>query len=194
MGFNATTDLYVVNNTIVNDRPAGATFVQIAAMVTTPAVLINNIFAGGGTVTNQASALQTASYTGAMPMFLVTNNPNIKKLSDFTEADRIALPGCRALNAARPTTSNAIADGSGTASENDDPLAVLPLSDGSGMELPGATSSDRVNSASIAGDAIRLAVTNAASAIGLPLPSLAAIVTSDGLAAVPPMMSAFCTM
>jgi hypothetical protein len=69
MGFNATQDLYIVNNTIVNDRAAGGTFVQVAAMVTTPAVLTNNIFVGGGTVTNQAGAVQMASYTGAMPMF-----------------------------------------------------------------------------------------------------------------------------
>ena len=38
-GFKPTSDLYVVNNTIVNNRAAGGTFVQIAAMVTTPAVL-----------------------------------------------------------------------------------------------------------------------------------------------------------
>ncbi|MCU1280093.1 MAG: hypothetical protein JWM53_3639 [bacterium] len=68
-GFNATSDLYVVNNTIVNDRPAGGTFVQIAAMVTTPAVLTNNIFVGGGTITNQATAVQTANYSGTAPMF-----------------------------------------------------------------------------------------------------------------------------
>ena len=30
--------------------------------------------------------------TGAMPMFLITNNPNIKKLADFSETDKIALP------------------------------------------------------------------------------------------------------
>ena len=66
-GFNPTSDLYVVNNTVVNDRGSG-TFVQIAAMVTTPAVLTNNIFVGGGTVTTQASAVQTANYTGTMPM------------------------------------------------------------------------------------------------------------------------------
>ncbi len=67
-GFNPTSDLYVVNNTIVNDRPAGGTFVQIAAMVTTPAVLTNNIFFGEGTVTTQSAAVQTANYTGGTPM------------------------------------------------------------------------------------------------------------------------------
>ena len=67
-GFNATQDLYVVNNTIVNDRPAGGTFVQIAAMVTMPALLTNNIFVGGGTISTQATAVQTANYTGTTPM------------------------------------------------------------------------------------------------------------------------------
>ncbi|HEY2745974.1 MAG TPA: hypothetical protein VGL86_15165, partial [Polyangia bacterium] len=64
MGFNATQDLYVVNNTVVNDRDAGGTFVQIAAMVTTPAILTNNVFVGGGTVSTQASAVQTTNFTG----------------------------------------------------------------------------------------------------------------------------------
>jgi NitT/TauT family transport system substrate-binding protein len=30
--------------------------------------------------------------TGALPMLLVTNNPNVHKLADFTEADKIAVP------------------------------------------------------------------------------------------------------
>lgn len=72
-GFNPTSDLYVVNNTVVNDRGAG-TFVQVAAMVTTPAVLTNNIFVGGGTVTTQASAVQTANYIGTMAMLASTAN------------------------------------------------------------------------------------------------------------------------
>lgn len=33
--------------------------------------------------------------TGALPMKLVTNNPNVKTLADFTAADRIALPTVR---------------------------------------------------------------------------------------------------
>ena len=30
--------------------------------------------------------------TGALPMFLVTNNPNVKTLADFTDKDRISVP------------------------------------------------------------------------------------------------------
>ena len=70
-GFNATQDLYVVNNTVVNDRAAGGTFVQVAAMVTTPAILTNNIFAGGGTVSTQASAVQTTNFTGSVAMAML---------------------------------------------------------------------------------------------------------------------------
>jgi NitT/TauT family transport system substrate-binding protein len=33
--------------------------------------------------------------TGALPMLLVTNNPNVKTIADFTEADRIAVPTIR---------------------------------------------------------------------------------------------------
>ncbi|HEY1585825.1 MAG TPA: right-handed parallel beta-helix repeat-containing protein [Polyangia bacterium] len=70
-GFNATQDLYVVNNTVVNDRTSGGTFVQIAAMVTTPAILTNNVFAGGGTISTQASAVQTTNFTGTVAMAML---------------------------------------------------------------------------------------------------------------------------
>ncbi len=49
--------LYVVNNTVINNRTQGGTFVKIAGGVTTPAVLRNNVFFGAGTVCSQASAV-----------------------------------------------------------------------------------------------------------------------------------------
>src|SRR3954451_9492065 len=33
--------------------------------------------------------------TGALPMLLVTNNPNVKTIADFTDQDRIAVPTIR---------------------------------------------------------------------------------------------------
>jgi hypothetical protein len=95
-GFNPATDLYVVNNTIVNDRPAGGTFVQIAAMVTTPAVLTNNIFAGGGTITTQASAVQTANYSGTMPMFVAAASYDYHLVAGSPCADAGHDPGMTA--------------------------------------------------------------------------------------------------
>jgi hypothetical protein len=59
---NPGTDLYVVNNTFVNDRPNGGTFVSLAAFAS-PAVLTNDVFFGPGTVTDQAGALQTTNFT-----------------------------------------------------------------------------------------------------------------------------------
>ena len=67
-------DLFVVNNTIVNQRTMGATFVQVDAAVTTPAVVRNNILTGGGTVCNQGSAVLDHNYTDAAPTFVDASN------------------------------------------------------------------------------------------------------------------------
>lgn len=65
---NPSDALFVVNNTFVNDKGNG-TFVNVAGGVTTPAVLRNNIFFGGGTITNQGSAVVEASCTDD-PLFV----------------------------------------------------------------------------------------------------------------------------
>jgi hypothetical protein len=59
---NSSADLYVVNNTFVNDRGSG-TFLQLATAAA-PAVVRNNIFLGGGTVTSQAGAVAGNFTTG----------------------------------------------------------------------------------------------------------------------------------
>ena len=66
---NPNHELYVLNNTFVNDRPNGGTFVNIGSAVDTPAHLQNNIFAGPGTLTNQASAVSVSNFSGADPLF-----------------------------------------------------------------------------------------------------------------------------
>ena len=63
-------DLYVVNNTFLNDYGSGGTFVMIGSGVTTPALLQNNIFAGVGSMTNQANALDKTNYRSAAPAFV----------------------------------------------------------------------------------------------------------------------------
>jgi hypothetical protein len=64
---NAGKDLYVVNNTFVNDRGSG-TFVSIAGSVTVPAVVKNNIFLGGGTLVSQSTAVLANNYSAGNPM------------------------------------------------------------------------------------------------------------------------------
>ena len=66
-------DLHVVNNTFVNDRPNGGTFVSIGDAVDSPAQLQNNIFSGPGTLTNQASAKLSTNFSGADPLLSAPN-------------------------------------------------------------------------------------------------------------------------
>src|SRR5262249_11317947 len=66
---NPSSELYVVNNTFVNDQAAATTFLNIAAADTTPAQVSNNILYGPGTVTTQGSAVLSTNYTGAAPLF-----------------------------------------------------------------------------------------------------------------------------
>ena len=61
-------DLYVVNNSIVNDLTTG-TFIFIGTADTVPAVIKNNIFVGPGTLTNQASATLANNFSGN-PLFV----------------------------------------------------------------------------------------------------------------------------
>jgi hypothetical protein len=65
-------DLHVINNTFVNDRPAGATFIHPASAAA-PAEITNNIFHGIGTPCDQASAILTTNFTGN-PLFVDAGN------------------------------------------------------------------------------------------------------------------------
>lgn len=64
---NPGSDLYVVNNTFVNQYNSG-TFVRVGSADTTPALLQNNIFYGPGNITNQTNATFITNFTGD-PMF-----------------------------------------------------------------------------------------------------------------------------
>ncbi len=61
-------DLYVINNSIVNDLSSG-TFVNIGTADTVPAVIKNNIFVGPGTLTNQTGATLANNFSGN-PLFV----------------------------------------------------------------------------------------------------------------------------
>jgi len=63
-------NLFVVNNTLVNDRPNGGTFINVAAAVTAPALVKNNIFVGPGTICTQGSAVLGSNFSMGDPMFV----------------------------------------------------------------------------------------------------------------------------
>ena len=62
---NPSHQLYVVNNTFVNDKGSG-TFLNIAKDAA-PAIVTNNVFFGGGTPSNQATAVLSHNYTETAP-------------------------------------------------------------------------------------------------------------------------------
>jgi MYXO-CTERM domain-containing protein len=80
--------LFVVNNTFVNDRAAGGTFISVGSAITTPAFIANNIFFGGGTVINQAGAMQMTNFTQGDP-----------RLVDRAAYDYHLAPGSPCINA-----------------------------------------------------------------------------------------------
>lgn len=84
---NAGKDLYVVNNTFVNDRGGGGTFVNVDGSITTPAVVKNNIFLGTGTTVSQATAVLANNFTG---------NPMLLNRAGY---DYHLLPGSPCINA-----------------------------------------------------------------------------------------------
>lgn len=79
---NPDTRLFVVNNTVVNDRAAGGIFV--ADHASTPAVITNDIFVGKGTVCSQTDAVSTTNFTSGMGDPL---------LADVSSYDYHLLPG-----------------------------------------------------------------------------------------------------
>lgn len=59
---NPSFELFVVNNTFVNQKGPG-TFVNIGGAVDVPAVIRNNIFAGSDSITGQATAILEANFS-----------------------------------------------------------------------------------------------------------------------------------
>jgi hypothetical protein len=60
---NPNHELFVVNNTMVNDFEDG-TFVVVDGSVSVPAIIKNNIFQGAGTITTQRSAVKANNFSG----------------------------------------------------------------------------------------------------------------------------------
>jgi MYXO-CTERM domain-containing protein len=67
-------ELFVVNNTILNNRMKGGTFVKVNSGVTTPSILRNNIFDGPGTICDQASAVLDHNFSSGDPKLVDPNN------------------------------------------------------------------------------------------------------------------------
>jgi hypothetical protein len=67
---NVGSDLYVVNNTFLNDMGSGGTFLFVSGKVPTAAFVQNNIFGGVGTFSSQSSTIDKTNYRSASPAFV----------------------------------------------------------------------------------------------------------------------------
>jgi hypothetical protein len=113
-------ELFVVNNTMVNDDGQG-TFVVVDGSVTVPAIIKNNIFQGSGTITTQSSAVKANNFAGnailvsptTYDYHLQTTSPAINAGADpgtgagvsLTPAYQYVHPSCAEV---RTTTGSAI--------------------------------------------------------------------------------------
>ncbi|MBC7455892.1 MAG: hypothetical protein H7335_19800 [Massilia sp.] len=86
-------NLYVINNTFLNDDTARGTFVFIGGAVTTPALLQNNIFSGTGTLTTQASAIAKTNYRSVAPGFVNRASYDLRPTPNAMVIDAGSEPG-----------------------------------------------------------------------------------------------------
>ncbi|MCD2517708.1 hypothetical protein LQ564_15440 [Massilia sp. G4R7] len=86
-------DLYVVNNTFLNDNSSSGTFVLVGSAVTKKALLQNNIFAGVGTLTNQAGAVEKTNYRALAPGFVDRANFDLRPTANALVIGAASAPG-----------------------------------------------------------------------------------------------------
>lgn len=90
---NLKRELYVVNNTFLNDDSVRGTFIVVGSGVTAPILMQNNIFAGVGTVTNQAGAINTTNYRALAPAFADRSSYDLRPAAGSPMVDGGSMPG-----------------------------------------------------------------------------------------------------
>jgi hypothetical protein len=86
-------NLYVVNNTFLNEDSSRGTFVMVGSGVTTPVLMQNNIFAGVGTASTQAAAIDRSNYRSLAPAFVDRANYDLRPASGAPMIDAGTNPG-----------------------------------------------------------------------------------------------------
>ncbi|MFL6656852.1 MAG: hypothetical protein ACJ8GW_02170, partial [Massilia sp.] len=89
-------DLYVVNNTFLNDDTVRGTFVLVGSGVTTPILMQNNIFSGTGSLSNQVSAVSKTNYRSVAPGFVNRSTYDLRPTPNPQVVDAGSAPGLSA--------------------------------------------------------------------------------------------------
>jgi hypothetical protein len=90
---NPNHNLYVVNNTFLNDDTRRGTFVLVGSSVTKPILLQNNIFSGIGGLSNQVSAVQKTNYRSIAPGFSNRSTYDLRPTANPLVIDAGSAPG-----------------------------------------------------------------------------------------------------
>ena len=86
-------NLYVVNNTLLNEDTARGNFVLVGTGVTTPILLQNNIFSGIGTLSNQLSPVQKTNYRSISPGFVNRASYDLRPTANALVINAGSAPG-----------------------------------------------------------------------------------------------------
>ncbi|WP_313029291.1 hypothetical protein [Massilia alkalitolerans] len=89
-------DLYIVNNTLLNDDASRGTFVYVGGGVTKPVLLQNNIFGGVGTLITQTGAVEKTNYRAAAPAFVDRAAYDLRPTDSTLVVNAGSLPGLSA--------------------------------------------------------------------------------------------------
>jgi len=89
-------DLYVVNNTFLNDNSSSGTFVMVGAQVSKKVLLQNNIFGGTGTLSTQVGAVEKTNYRALAPGFVNRATWDLRPTANGLVANAGSTPGTSA--------------------------------------------------------------------------------------------------
>ncbi len=86
-------NLYVVNNTFLNDDTRRGTFVLVGTGVTKPILVQNNILAGIGGLSNQVGAIDRTNYRSVAPGFVNRASYDLRPTANAMVINAASAPG-----------------------------------------------------------------------------------------------------
>jgi hypothetical protein len=89
-------NLFVVNNTFLNDDTRRGTFVMVGSTVTKPALLQNNIFSGIGSLSNQVGMVEKTNYRSIAPGFVNRSTYDLRPTANAMVIDAGSTPAVAA--------------------------------------------------------------------------------------------------